>query len=123
MMFQTTVEGGFSAAHSITEYPGNCEKMHGHNWKVLLTIRAAETDRLGLTVDFRKLKKILREALSGLDHTVLNELPYFKERNPTTENIALYIYERLKDDPSCDGLTVGGIRVHESDTSFIDLIP
>ena len=123
MIFETTVEGGFSAAHSIIDYPGNCEKMHGHNWKVLLSVRTGATDSLGLTVDFRVLKKLLKDALSELDHSVLNELPYFTGRNPTTENIALYIHEKLKENQAFSGLALGGIRVYESETSYVNLIP
>ena len=100
-MYEVFVRSHFSAAHHLRNYPGNCEKHHGHNWSIEVAVRCASLDNMGMGVDFRIIKKALSEVRSDLDHTDLNELPYFKEKNPSSENIAAYVYERLK--PYFDG--------------------
>lgn len=95
-MYEIFVRSHFSAAHYLRDYPGNCEKLHGHNWTVEVSVRSSVLDDLGMAVDFRVVKKGLREVLSELDHTDLNQLDYFLARNPSSENIAAYIYSRLK---------------------------
>jgi 6-pyruvoyltetrahydropterin/6-carboxytetrahydropterin synthase len=94
-MYEVVVEDSFSAAHYLREYEGNCEKLHGHNWKVQVCVRKRRLNKLGMVVDFRELKKELKKVLSILDHSYLNELAYFKKRNPTTENIAQFIFKKL----------------------------
>ncbi|MFH1146101.1 MAG: 6-carboxytetrahydropterin synthase QueD [Pseudomonadota bacterium] len=95
-MYEIFVRSQFSAAHYLRNYPGNCERPHGHNWTVEVSVRSSGLDDLGMAVDFRVVKKSLREVLSELDHTDLNELEYFREKNPSSESIAAYIYSRLK---------------------------
>ena len=77
-------------------YKGNCENLHGHNWKVEATLKSDNLDRLGMVEDFRELKKHMRAIMEELDHKYINELEYFKAVNPTSENIAFYIFKRLK---------------------------
>lgn len=100
-MYEIFVRSHFSSAHHLRDYPGNCEKQHGHNWSVEVAVRCRSLDRIGMGVDFRTVKKALGEVISDLDHADLNELAYFKENNPSSENIAAYIYDRLK--PCFDG--------------------
>ncbi len=95
-MYKITVESGFSAAHSLSEYGGDCENIHGHNFKVHVTASFRELSREGMGIDFRELKKITREVLSKLDHRDLGNVEYFKEVNPTSENIAKYVYDEVK---------------------------
>ncbi len=95
-MYELTVESAFSAAHRLREYRGKCENLHGHNWIVEVTIGSKQLDNRGMVIDFRKIKQKLDRVLDRLDHTYLNELPEFKKINPTSENIAAYIYSRLK---------------------------
>jgi 6-pyruvoyltetrahydropterin/6-carboxytetrahydropterin synthase len=104
-MYELSVEGHFAAAHSLREYEGECERLHGHNWRVVARVAADELDRLGMVVDFRRLKQALEEALAGLDHSYLNEVPPFDVRNPTTENICRHVADRLQ------GLVPEGVRV------------
>jgi 6-pyruvoyltetrahydropterin/6-carboxytetrahydropterin synthase len=97
-MFDIFIETHFSAGHHLRNYPGNCEKPHGHNWKVQVTVRATELDELGMGIDFRTIKQAVNRVVDALDHENLNDHPEFREKNPSSENIAVYIYNCLKDD-------------------------
>ena len=94
-MFELLVETDFAAAHFLREYEGRCENLHGHNWRVEVCLQAQQLDRLGMVMDFAEVKKVLRRILADLDHGCLNEIPAFEAANPTTENIAKYIYDSL----------------------------
>ena len=94
-MFEVTVRTHFSAAHRLTNYDGNCARWHGHNWEVFATLAASEVNELGLAVDFREVKKVLRELLAELDHSDLNQHPAFATQNPSCELIARYLYRQL----------------------------
>jgi len=95
-MFDIFVETHFSAGHHLRNYPGNCEKPHGHNWKITVTIRASTLDELGMAIDFRVAKDAVKVIMEDLDHRDLNEHPEFLVTNPSSENIAVYIFNRLK---------------------------
>jgi 6-pyruvoyltetrahydropterin/6-carboxytetrahydropterin synthase len=95
-MYSISVQDSFSSAHNLRGYQGKCEKLHGHNWKVEAVIRSAKLTSAGMVMDFTEVKKELREILSVLDHGYLNDLPYFKEANPTSEQIATYIFDSLQ---------------------------
>ncbi len=95
-MYSVKVEAYFSSAHNLREYKGKCEELHGHNWKVELAVSQVKLDKAGMVADFKRLKEKLNKVLDILDHKYLNNLDYFKKVNPTSENIAQYIYERLK---------------------------
>jgi len=94
-MFEISVEAQFSAAHYLRAYKGKCENMHGHNWKVQVTCTSSELNTQGMVMDFSGLKKSLNKILMQLDHKVLNDVVYFKKANPTSENIAKFIYDKL----------------------------
>ncbi len=95
-MYKLQVEADFSSAHNLRGYKGKCEELHGHNWKVELTVGSKDLDKTGMVLDFKFLKASLNKILDKLDHKYLNEIDYFKEVNPTSENIAKYIYDSLK---------------------------
>ena len=95
-MYEITIISEFSSAHSLREYRGKCEELHGHNWKVELAVASGRLDKTGLVMDFKKLKQHLWTVLEKLDHRHLNELAFFKKVNPTSENIARYIYHSVK---------------------------
>ncbi|MDD3725601.1 MAG: 6-carboxytetrahydropterin synthase QueD [Candidatus Ratteibacteria bacterium] len=95
-IYEVRVEDTFSSAHHLKNYRGKCERVHGHNWKVEVYVSGEKLDRDGLLVDFSILKDKLKDILSVLDHRDLNTIPFFKKNNPTSENICLYIYERVK---------------------------
>jgi 6-pyruvoyltetrahydropterin/6-carboxytetrahydropterin synthase len=96
-MFKIKVIDYFSAAHNLRNYKGKCEDLHGHNYKVEVVINGKELDEDGLLVDFKDVKASLKKVLSLLDHKYLNELQYFVGTNPTSENLAKYVYNELKE--------------------------
>ena len=95
-MFSIKVEAYFSSAHNLRGYKGKCEDLHGHNWKIEAVVSSDELDKIGMLLDFKFLKMKLNKILDKLDHKYLNKIPYFKKVNPTSENIAKYIYQALK---------------------------
>lgn len=95
-MYKIKVIQHFSAAHSLRNYKGKCENLHGHNWKIEVVISGDELNVSGMILDFGDLKKLTVEVLDELDHCDLNDLDYFKEHNPSSEEIACYIYNKLK---------------------------
>jgi 6-pyruvoyltetrahydropterin/6-carboxytetrahydropterin synthase len=95
-MFNVRVEGNFSSAHNLRAYKGKCESLHGHNWRVEAVVSGRGLDKAGMLIDFKILKKRLNACLEKLDHAYLNEIPYFEKVNPTSENIAKYIYDALR---------------------------
>ena len=112
-MFSVKVEGHFSSAHNLRGYKGKCEALHGHNWKVQVVAVADELDTTGMVMDFTVVKAALKKVLEPLDHTYLNNIPYFKKANPTSERIAQYIFSRLK--PAIAGLH--SVTVWESENA------
>ena len=112
-MFIISVKDEFSGAHNLRGYEGKCEKLHGHNWKVEVAVGKNDLDDTGMVTDFKVLKKQLNAVLDGLDHKYLNDLPCFSSSNPTSENIARYIYEELTRSVE----NVLKVTVWETDTS------
>ncbi len=95
-MYSIKVKANFSSAHNLRGYKGKCEQLHGHNWEVEVMISKRELDKIGMVMDFKLLKNKLNALLEKLDHKYLNDIVYFKKVNPTSENIAQYIFENLK---------------------------
>ena len=94
-MYTLVVKKGFSAAHQLREYHGDCARMHGHNWQVEVSVTADELDDIGFAIDFNLLDKITTEAISRFDHTYINDIPPFDRINPTAENLARVIYHEI----------------------------
>jgi 6-pyruvoyltetrahydropterin/6-carboxytetrahydropterin synthase len=119
-MYYLTVEGNFSSAHQLREYKGKCENLHGHNWKIILTVRGEKLNSLGILVDFHDLKAMLKQILDSLDHINLNEHPSFLKQNPSSENIAHYIFKEISALSAERGLAdiyTDSVTVYESETS------
>lgn len=114
-MFNLTVKSEFSSAHRLRGYQGKCESLHGHNWKIEVVVSADVLDKLGMVADFKELKERLNDILKDLDHKYLNDLDYFKKRNPTSENIAKYIFDRFNLNPS--KFKTEKVTVYESDNA------
>ncbi|MDD5568620.1 MAG: 6-carboxytetrahydropterin synthase QueD [Candidatus Omnitrophica bacterium] len=112
-MFKLRIEGNFSSAHNLRGYKGKCEDLHGHNWKVEVVVTSDKLDKIGMVVDFKFLRKKLYSILEELDHKYLNDLQFFKKVNPTSENIAKYLYDLLKSEVS----NLYSVTVWESDTA------
>lgn len=113
-MYETRVEADFAAAHFLADFHGKCERLHGHNYRVLAHARGGELDSGGMLVDFGVLKGALRDVCSKLDHTNLNDMPVFKN-NPSAERIAEYIYGELK--KALPGVPLHAVDVYETPTS------
>ena len=122
-MFEVSVSGIFSAAHYLRDYHGKCEKLHVHNWNVEVSIRSKVLDNSGMVVDFKELKYKLNKALFEFDHSFINEIPYFKKVNPTSENIAAYIYKKLKRLFPHKNLKVIKVSVWESEKTHATFLP
>jgi len=106
-MYSIKVEADFSSAHNLKGYKGKCEELHGHNWKIEVVASKSKLDKTGMVLDFKFIKNELDTISEKLDHKYLNNLSYFKKTNPTSENIAKFIYDNLKlKIPSLSSVTV-----------------
>ncbi|MBT9131925.1 MAG: 6-carboxy-5,6,7,8-tetrahydropterin synthase [Syntrophomonadaceae bacterium] len=121
MIYEITVEDFFSAAHKLRDYEGECERLHGHNWKVEVSLTSQKLNKQEIVIDFRELKRLIKDILGELDHQYLNDLPYFKKDNPTTENIAGLIYKKLQQRIEEGGIEIKKVRVWESDNASISI--
>jgi len=92
------VSGDFSSSHQLRHYEGKCENMHGHNFTVEVDVSGDSLDeKLGILMDFKELKRLLKVVTEELDHRHLNDLPAFAEANPSSELLARYVHRRMKD--------------------------
>ena len=115
-MFELKICDTFAASHQLKGYKGKCESLHGHNWKVEVTVKGAQLNDIGLLVDFKELKKILASVIEKLDHKHLNDIKPFVDVNPSSENLSEYIYKEFKTLlPS--GINIASVTVWESDTA------
>jgi len=115
-MFRLKVQDYFSSAHYLRNYKGSCENLHGHNWKVELLVEGSQLNNLDILIDFKILKSILKETLNELDHKLLNEIPYFKNINPSSERLAEYIFKKIKNKLSqYSNIKVKEVTVYETD--------
>jgi 6-pyruvoyltetrahydropterin/6-carboxytetrahydropterin synthase len=94
-MFQVSVEETFSAGHALRGYRGKCENLHGHNYRVRVTLEGPQLDSIGLLCDFTEVKHVLREIIGRLDHQFINDLEPFRTVNPSAENLAKYFYDEV----------------------------
>jgi 6-pyruvoyltetrahydropterin/6-carboxytetrahydropterin synthase len=117
-MFEVSVEKTFAAGHALRNYHGKCENVHGHNYRVQVTVQGEQLDAAGLLVDFVDLKRLMSGVVEYLDHRFINDLPPFDVLNPSAENIAKYFHDQI-----ADGLGAGApvriaeVKVWETDTS------
>jgi 6-pyruvoyltetrahydropterin/6-carboxytetrahydropterin synthase len=116
-MYELKTIAQFSAAHRLNNIGGKCENLHGHNWRVETFVKGEELDKNGLLVDFKVIKEEVEKIIDDLDHKFLNELEYFKDRNPSSENIARYIYDMLGNALNNKNIKVSRVTVWESDSA------
>ena len=114
-MYRLKIVSSFAAAHNLNNYQGECENLHGHNWRVEVVVTARELDKAGLGIDFKILKAETKELLGTLDHKYLNELAFFAGQSPSSENICRYIYQELGAKFNDGNVKVVMITVWESD--------
>lgn len=113
-MYEVTITRSFSAAHVLKDIGGKCEELHGHNFVVEVSVAAGSLNKEGLLLDFRTLKEWVDEVLEELDHKHLNDHPYFKNVNPSAENLARFIYDRINKKALLENTGVSCITVWES---------
>ncbi|MDD3249627.1 MAG: 6-carboxytetrahydropterin synthase QueD [Smithella sp.] len=118
-MYEVTIIKSFSAAHLLAEIGGKCEELHGHNFKVEVTVGAMELNEEGILIDFRLVKKWLGEVLGRMDHQHLNDLPFFAGLNPSSENIARCIYKEMQKQAEGDAVKVLRVTVWESESAAV----
>jgi 6-pyruvoyltetrahydropterin/6-carboxytetrahydropterin synthase len=115
-MFEVSVEHTFAAGHALRNYHGKCENVHGHNYRVRVLVRGQKLDETGMLSDFVELKRLLRAVSEPLDHVFLNEMAPFDELNPSAENIAVYICEKMQAGLKQENpVTVAEVTVWETD--------
>lgn len=95
MPYHLTIKSSFSSAHQLKGYQGGCENLHGHNWAVEVSVVSDKLNDIGLVIDFKELKGMVKQELNQYDHVILNEHPDFRDENPTAENIACSIYKKM----------------------------
>jgi len=118
-MYEIMIETGFSASHLVRGYPGDCAQPHGHNWKVRVYVRADRTNNLGMVIDFRRLKEITQERTEQLDHRSLNNFPPFAKENPTSENVARWLYGNLREKIDAADYYLWAVEVFETETNRV----
>jgi 6-pyruvoyltetrahydropterin/6-carboxytetrahydropterin synthase len=116
-MYELMIETQFSAAHQLRGYRGKCENLHGHNWRVQVTVSSENLNDIGLAIDFHELKELTVEVLKNLDHSFLNDVFPFTELNPSSENIAKWVYETLRKRISEKDVSLSSVTVWESDSA------
>ncbi len=114
-MYEVKIEDHFSGAHYLRCYRGKCEDLHGHNWKVEVSVTSESLDEGGMVLDFQILKKETKNVLESLDHKFLNELVIFSDINPSAENIAQYIFNKLKSALGSYKVSLTKVSVWESE--------
>jgi len=109
----------FASAHTLRDYPGDCSRMHGHNWKLEVEVTASALNEYGMGMDFKTIKTATRELAKKLDHRYLNDIPPFDTVNPTAENIAQYFYQNLSNTLNIDTAKISGVTLWETDRACV----
>jgi 6-pyruvoyltetrahydropterin/6-carboxytetrahydropterin synthase len=114
-MYELKVVTKFAAAHQLTMVGEKCENMHGHNWKIEVYVTGEKTDDSGVLMDFGIIKKQVREIMVMLDHKYLNELDYFQQSQPSSENIAYFVATELQKRMDNQVVSISKVTAWESD--------
>lgn len=121
-MFEVTVEQTFAAGHALRHYKGKCENVHGHNYRVQVTVEGERLNSIGLLVDFVELKRVVREVMGRLDHQFINDLEPFTVLNPSAENVAKYFYDEIHNGLNLNAsevpIRISHVKIWETDTSI-----
>ncbi len=113
-LYEVKIISDFAAAHQLRNFRGRCENLHGHNWKIEVIVRGMELDDSGVLVDFGEVKQATRDVLAQIDHCYLNDHPFFKERNPSSENIARFLFKDLSQKINNEARWVYSVSAWES---------
>ena len=116
-MYELRIVTQMAAAHQLREFSGKCEKLHGHNWKIEIYVTGGELGPNGILIDFKLIKEAAHRVVQKLDHTFLNELKPFQDKNPSSENIAHFVFNSLSQELDNDQVKVSKVTAWESDTA------
>jgi len=116
-VYELRIISHLAAAHQLRDFQGQCENLHGHNWKIEVFVTGKEVEENGILIDFKEVKKATERVIQELDHRFLNELEHFKSVNPSSENIARFIFDSLTQSLTDDRLTVSKVTAWESDSA------
>lgn len=118
-IYTVTTTLDFAASHIIEGHPGACARLHGHNWKVEVEAQAYSLDEIGVAVDFKTLKAAATKVIDKLDHYHLNDIPPFNTINPTAENVAAYLYQKIGAQLNSEHAKVTAVTLWETDRSRV----
>ena len=108
---------GFESAHYLPNYDGACSRLHGHSYKLQVTVSGSVDETTGMIMDFNILKSIVKaEVVDKYDHQYLND--FFA--NPTAENMVQHIFKKLSIEFSRMGLTLDSVKLWETESSFAE---
>lgn len=109
----------FASAHTLRDYPGDCSRMHGHNWKAEIEVRATRLNKAGMVMDFKDIKNVTRNVTKDLDHHYLNDLEPFRKTNPTAENIAAYLFRELSEKLNNEHIQINAVTLWETERACV----
>jgi 6-pyruvoyltetrahydropterin/6-carboxytetrahydropterin synthase len=116
-MYELKIITQMACAHQLREFEGRCENLHGHNWKIEVFVTGEELEPNGILIDFKRVKTATEEVIDQLDHKFLNDMEYFTRVNPSSENIARYIFRALEQTLNSEKVRVSRVTAWESDTA------
>jgi len=116
-MYELKISTQFAAAHQLREIRGGCENLHGHNWKIEVSVTGSELGKDGLLIDFRVIKGETKRVIDELDHKFLNELASFENLEPSSENISRHIFESISRKLNIQGVKISKVTAWESDSA------
>jgi 6-pyruvoyltetrahydropterin/6-carboxytetrahydropterin synthase len=122
-MYEISVDYSFAAGHALRGYKGKCENVHGHNYKIRVTVSGEQLNSIGLVMDFVDLRAAIKALAERLDHRFMNDIPPFDTLNPSAENLAKYFYEGLDPTTRANGAHVQSVTVWETDTTSATFRP
>ncbi len=114
-MYEVIVEQPFSAAHYLKDYPGKCANIHGHNYRVQITVEGEKLDHLGMVVEFEVIKQALKPWIDRFDHGFLNEIPPFDVVQPSAENLAKFFHDEVARALEGTSARVSYVRLFETE--------
>lgn len=117
--YTLTTSTDFAASHIIPGHPGKCARLHGHNWKVEVSIVATELDHLGMAIDFTHIKDAAKQTIEKVDHYHLNDLPFFKDVIPTAENVAKWLFSQIAAAVNDERVNLQSVTLWETDRSRV----
>ena len=117
-MFKVAKEIMISATHRVREHQGGCERIHGHNWKIIVTVGSEMLNEMGMVIDFKDLKMAMHKVIMPMDHNDINTYSPFDVINPTSENLCKYIFDEMSKELNDNRKQVVKVKVFETDTSY-----